>query len=211
VQSPSTATPQIPGLDVAVGNTQVIVPDKVYASMFKFADGSIAVDGKWTTDRGQSWQRGPAFHSGAYQFPDGEIVQLGFHSKATDRDGYFTVPLLRSTDSRRRAGSSSPARRRLRQGAPPRRVPSLRSGPCGSARSARRRPRAPGNRPERKGQASMGWFCCQKFLLHEPTATPASAGSAAVSTRLSLRSVSSAMFRILQVAGLGVAPGEQGA
>ena len=124
VQSPSTATPQIPGLDVAVGNTQVIVPDKVYASMFKFADGSIAVDGKWTTDGGQSWQRGPAFHSGAYQFPDGEIVQLGFHSKATDRDGYFTVPLLRSTDSRRRAGSSSPARRRLRQVAPPRRAPS---------------------------------------------------------------------------------------
>ncbi|NLY03166.1 MAG: exo-alpha-sialidase, partial [Rhodopirellula sp.] len=54
-----------------------------------------------------SWQRGPAFHSGAYQFPDGEIVQLGFHSKATDRDGYFTVPLLRSTDNGRTTKSET--------------------------------------------------------------------------------------------------------
>lgn len=39
VDSPSVATPQVPGLDVKLGKTQVIVPDKVYVSMFKFADG----------------------------------------------------------------------------------------------------------------------------------------------------------------------------
>jgi hypothetical protein len=99
VEPPKVALPQVPELDVELGQTRVIVPGAKYVSMFKFADGSLAVDGKRSADAGKTWHAGPGFHVGAYQFPDGEIIQLGFHSKRTDRDGRFTIPLTRSTNS----------------------------------------------------------------------------------------------------------------
>ena len=73
----------------------------------KFADGGLAVDGRRSTDAGKTWHPGPGFHVGACQFPDGEIIQLGFHSKRTDRDGHFTIPLTRSTDNGRKAKSDT--------------------------------------------------------------------------------------------------------
>ncbi len=98
IESPRLAKPEVPGLDIGYGPTRVIVPDAIYVSLFKFADGRIAVDGKRSADSGDTWQQGPAFHTGAYQFPDGEIIQLGFHTKATEREGFFTTSLIRSTD-----------------------------------------------------------------------------------------------------------------
>jgi len=91
--------PDVPELDIQVGETQTIVPEANYVSMFKFADSSIAVDSKRSYDAGKIWQGSPSFNVGAYQFPDGEIIQLGFHSKKMDRQGDFEIPLIRSTDN----------------------------------------------------------------------------------------------------------------
>ncbi|NUQ63866.1 MAG: exo-alpha-sialidase [Pirellulales bacterium] len=107
MQSPGVASPRVPGLEIIYGATQVIVPDATYVSMFKFADGRICVDGRRSADAGKTWQPGQAFHTGAYQFPDGEIVELGFHSKADQREGYFTIPLTRSTDDGRTTRSDT--------------------------------------------------------------------------------------------------------
>lgn len=100
-QTLQTVLPKVPGLDVQLGATQVIVPDAIYVSMFKFADGSMAVSNQRSQDGGKTWRRKLPFHVGAYQFPDGEIVQLGFHSKTTKRAGVFSIPLVRSTDNGR--------------------------------------------------------------------------------------------------------------
>ena len=85
--------PNVAGLDVLVGETQTIVPGSHYQSMFKFNDGSIVVGGKRSSDAGKTWQAGRGFYVGAFQFPDGEIVQLGFSTKKTDREGYFSTSL----------------------------------------------------------------------------------------------------------------------
>jgi len=91
--------PDVPELDVYVGETLTIVDDAKYVSMFKFVDSSIVVGGKRSYDAGKMWLSSPSFHIGACQFPDGEVIQLGFHSKNTDRQGYFEIPLIRSTDN----------------------------------------------------------------------------------------------------------------
>lgn len=93
--------PEIPGLEVQVGETQVIVPGGAgwTAHIFKFADGDIVVGGKRSNDGGKTWRSATSFHAGAHQFPNGEIIQLAFHTKRTDRDGVYHVPLSRSTDN----------------------------------------------------------------------------------------------------------------
>ena len=93
--------PHTPGLDVQVGPTQVIVPGVIYQSLYKLADGGLIVGNRRSSDAGRTWQPGRALHVGAYQLPDGEIVQLGFHSKQTDRPGYFSILLTRSGDNGR--------------------------------------------------------------------------------------------------------------
>jgi hypothetical protein len=101
VETPTVATPKVRGLEIQVGPTQVIVPGEIYVSMFKFADGSLVVGTRRSADGGKTWRPAASFHAGAYQFPDGEIVQLGFHSKRTDREGFLSIPLARSTDNGR--------------------------------------------------------------------------------------------------------------
>ncbi len=99
VDAPQVTVPQVSELDIQLGATQVIVPGAIYRSMFKLADGSLAVADRRSSDAGKTWKPGLALQVGAYQFPDGEIVQLGFHSKQTDRPGYFSISLSRSTDN----------------------------------------------------------------------------------------------------------------
>ena len=91
--------PDTPGLRVEMGETQVILRGRRYVSMFKLADGDIVVGNRRSSDGGKTWRKAPSFHVGAYQFPDGEVVQLGFKTSRTDRDGVFNVPLTRSTDN----------------------------------------------------------------------------------------------------------------
>jgi len=99
VETPEATMPSVPGLRVEMGETQTILRDRQYVSMFKFADGDIVVGGRRSSDGGETWRDAASFHVGAYQFPDGEIVQLGFRTSRADRSGVFTVPLVRSTDN----------------------------------------------------------------------------------------------------------------
>jgi hypothetical protein len=96
------SVPQIAGLDVQLGPVQTIVSGAIYTSLFRLNDGTLVVGPRRSHDAGQTWRPGLGLHVGAYQFPDGEIVQLGFHSKPTEREGYFTIPLTRSTDNGRK-------------------------------------------------------------------------------------------------------------
>jgi len=107
IDSLQVALPHVPGLDIQVGATQVIVPGEIYRSLFKLADGTLVVADRRSADAGRTWEPGLALHTGAYQFPDSEIVQLGFHSQRTDRPGYFSIPLSRSTDNGRTARSET--------------------------------------------------------------------------------------------------------
>ncbi len=91
--------PRVPGLEVVRGATQIIVPGRRYIGMFKFRNGDICVDGKRSSDGGLTWRNAPGFSVSAYEFPDGEIVQIGFMMQKTGRPGYFTLPLWRSTDA----------------------------------------------------------------------------------------------------------------
>ena len=91
--------PNVSGLGIARGETQILVPNSYYKSIFAFRDGDIVVGGRRSSDGGKTWRKAPAFHTGAYQFPDGEIVQLGFLTHRTDKEGVFRVDLSRSTDN----------------------------------------------------------------------------------------------------------------
>lgn len=91
--------PEVAGLDVEIGPTQVILTGRNYVSMFKLADGRIIVGPKRSADGGKTWQTTPAFSTAAYQFPDGEIIELGFHTSPTGQEGVFQAPLSRSRDN----------------------------------------------------------------------------------------------------------------
>ncbi len=95
------ARPRIPGLDIRRGVTRVILHGQKYVSLFRFADGEIAVGHRRSSDGGKTWHAAPAFSTGAYQFPDGEIIQLGFKTFRTDSPGVFRTALLRSKDGGR--------------------------------------------------------------------------------------------------------------
>lgn len=99
IELPQADKPDVAGLEVQIGETQTIIPSGQYISLFKFNDGSIVVGEKRSRDTGKTWQHARAFHVGAFQFPDGEIVQLGFRTKKTNGDGCFTADLTRSTDN----------------------------------------------------------------------------------------------------------------
>jgi len=107
IDAPQVTLPHVAELDIQVGATQVIVPGETYRSLFKLTDGTLVVADRRSSDGGRTWKPGLALHTGAYQFPDGEIVQLGFHSQQTDRPGYFSIPLSRSTDNGRTARSET--------------------------------------------------------------------------------------------------------
>ena len=99
METPEMEMPNVPGLHVEMGDTQVIVPKRHYVSMFKLADGDLVVGGRRSSDGGKTWRKAPQLHTGAYQFPDGEIVQLDFKTSRTGRDGVFRTGLCRSTDN----------------------------------------------------------------------------------------------------------------
>ncbi len=101
VQVPLVKLPRVPGLEIELGATQVIVPNATYVSLFKLADGDMVVGGRRSSDGGKTWRSAPSFSVGAYQFPDGEIVELGFNTKRTGQEGVFQVPLARSHDNGR--------------------------------------------------------------------------------------------------------------
>lgn len=97
-EKPAATRPEVPGLKVTVGETIEIVPGAIYTSMFKFRDGRLAVGGRHSRDGGKTWTNGPGLGTGAFEFPDGEVLSPGFNTKKV-REGLFEVPLARSTDS----------------------------------------------------------------------------------------------------------------
>ena len=108
-------------LEVRIGKTQSIIPVKKTGCprgyVFKLANGELVVGGpdcpelrgavncasSWrrSKDGGQTWHETPAWHSLiAYQFPDGEIIQIsGAWLVETDQKGVYNFPLYRSTDN----------------------------------------------------------------------------------------------------------------
>ena len=89
--------PDIPGLEVTIGETIEIIPGARYTSLFKFRDGRLSVGGKLSTDAGKTWTPGPGAHVGAFEFADGEVISPGFNTKRLG-EGVFGVPLSRSKD-----------------------------------------------------------------------------------------------------------------
>jgi hypothetical protein len=89
--------PEAPGLRVTLGEPFEIKPGAIYESLFRFRDGRLAVGDRHSTDGGRTWQPGPGLGAGFFEFPDGEVLGLGFNTSRL-ADGVFEVPLLRSTD-----------------------------------------------------------------------------------------------------------------
>ncbi|MBM3501186.1 MAG: exo-alpha-sialidase [Armatimonadetes bacterium] len=87
----------IPGLKIELGEPFEIIPGAIYTSLFRFRDGRLAVGGKHSSDGGQTWTDGPGMGTHCFEFPDGEVIGLGFNSKKL-ADGVFEVPLIRSRD-----------------------------------------------------------------------------------------------------------------
>ena len=98
--------PQVPGLNVQVGETVVIQRDAWYPSAFRFADGRIAVSagsflpgaGRWSSDGGRTWQDGPPSPANAaVELEGGEVLSLGFWTKKRP-DGTYSLEQRRSVD-----------------------------------------------------------------------------------------------------------------
>jgi hypothetical protein len=98
--------PQVPGLDVQVGETVMIKPGAWYPCAFRFADGRLAVGsgsflpqtGRWSEDGGRTWQDGPASPANAaVELDGGEVVSLGFWTKRRP-DGRYSLEQRRSLD-----------------------------------------------------------------------------------------------------------------
>lgn len=108
--------PDIPGLEVTVGETVVIQPNSVYAAVFQFADGRIAVggvtpaagsagatpfsrtSGMWSNDGGHTWTEGPPGpNNAAIELGDREIVALGYQTEKR-ADGKYVLDQKRSLD-----------------------------------------------------------------------------------------------------------------
>jgi hypothetical protein len=116
-QEAPIVVPEIPGLQVAAGETVLIQPDSVYAAVFRFADGRIAVGGVrpakvhedatpfsrttglWSTDGGHTWtEKLPGPNNAALELGDGRVLALGFGTKKRP-DGKYTLAQKRSLDS----------------------------------------------------------------------------------------------------------------
>ncbi|MBM3474987.1 MAG: exo-alpha-sialidase [Armatimonadetes bacterium] len=88
---------KVPGLQVEFGQPFEIIPGAIYTSLFRFRDGRLAVGGKHSADGGRTWTDGPGLGTHFFEFPDGEVIGLGFNTKKV-ADGVFEVPLSRSRD-----------------------------------------------------------------------------------------------------------------
>ena len=102
----SIVPPNVPGLEVQVGETVVIERGSWYPSAFRFADGRIAVGmgsflpskGRWSTDGGRTWQDGPPSPANAaVEMSGGEVISLGFWTKKRP-EGQYSLEQRRSLD-----------------------------------------------------------------------------------------------------------------
>ena len=105
-QSFQIAVPDIPGIDVTVGES-IPIPTKgkvKTAQAFKFKDGRIVTgtgeNSMWSYDNGLTWQTGPKsrIDKTALDLGNGEILSIGRNSKRRP-DGKLSLRLLRSTDN----------------------------------------------------------------------------------------------------------------
>jgi hypothetical protein len=93
--SQAVPIPDIPGLKVTRGDTITIVPDARYVSMFRFADGTLQVGGRRSKDGGKTWLDAFGPWVGAFQFPDGEVIQLDYRTHAGEEPGWYVSDLAR--------------------------------------------------------------------------------------------------------------------
>ena len=87
--------PDIPGLQVERGETIAIIPGASYQSFFQFASGMLQVGDRRSTDGGRTWFDAPGPWCGAFQFPDGEAIQLDYRTHQADAEGWFSSALTR--------------------------------------------------------------------------------------------------------------------
>ncbi len=95
--------PDIPGIDVSVGES-VPIPTEKTAVAFQFEDGRIVVGPKnnslWSNDNGHTWEQGPEGpgEKVAIDLDGGEILSISRNSKLRP-DGKFTLKQRRSLDN----------------------------------------------------------------------------------------------------------------
>jgi len=105
-QSYKIVVPDIPGIDITVGES-ITIPTKgrvKTAQAFKFKDGRIVTgngeNSMWSYDNGITWQTGPKsqIDKTALDLGNGEILSIGRNSKRRP-DGKLSLRLRRSTDN----------------------------------------------------------------------------------------------------------------
>lgn len=90
---------KVPGMEIELGSTEVIVPGRQYVSMFKLSIGDLIVGNQRSSDGGKIWQPAAVgFGRNSCQLPDGEILSLGFQTAPADRPGVFKVSMIVSRD-----------------------------------------------------------------------------------------------------------------
>lgn len=106
---------QLAELEIQVGETQTIIPQErthcACAYLFKLVDGELVLaafpeeSGGFTSrrsrDGGHTWRDAPVWPTWcAYQFPDGELIQVHAHFLTdTDQEGVYETVLDRSVDN----------------------------------------------------------------------------------------------------------------
>ncbi|MGC9317513.1 MAG: sialidase family protein [Armatimonadota bacterium] len=88
-------------LEIEVGETVEIKPGHRRVMLHQLRDGTLAVSDRRSHDGGRTWeQEGESLGANAFEFPDGEIISLGFLTERIG-DGLFSTVLRRSTDGGR--------------------------------------------------------------------------------------------------------------
>jgi hypothetical protein len=87
--------PKVPGLQLAMGDTVPILPGASFQSMFRFANGTLQVGDHRSTDGGRTWTTASGPWVGAFQFGDGEVLQLDYRTHKGDAEGWYASDLTR--------------------------------------------------------------------------------------------------------------------
>jgi len=95
VDATEVATPDVPGLEIVRGDTRPIVDGASYLNMFRFANGTLQVGGKRSTDGGASWLDAAGPWVGACQLAEGEVISLDYRTHAADEQGWYSSALSR--------------------------------------------------------------------------------------------------------------------
>jgi hypothetical protein len=108
---------QLPGLEVQVGETQSIIPLQdthcACTYLYKLVDGELVLaafpreasegggfTSRRSTDGGRTWREAPDWHTwSAYQFPDGELIQVAAKWLVKVEEGVHETVLYRSLDN----------------------------------------------------------------------------------------------------------------